>query len=516
MSSKFNLDDDTITQGNNFFHETKENYYKDDIIRCHKKNIKVCKEQCGKECTTYCGKEDLHSYFELHCDQIDELEEKLGKDIATKLSKYLLELLHQYIDELDPNIKNSKKVEEISENNNSIASTVEKISVPINNTNSSAGKINANSSAGKINANSSANKVNEIPKKPILKILNSEIPTINKIINQIPTISDVNALPTRNKVIKNVTNIIPVVSEVINQALITNKINIVNTANLNNTNNNSTSNNIIETEELTNSEYSDSEIESDDDLECNNKSSSDTDNISKIPESNKTINSKIPKSDGVKKDQYEQLMEFDQKITNMVDFESLDFGLIFNPLVKKEVKYYKISDTYKILNEQKWEIATLDAVFRVIRSVIVKELDRCLNVVRGIDPVHKEYVDDKKYYMKSLKRTIRKLSHKSIISKYLEENKLLFQAEDDNLSDFKDIKIYQAFITENIYITETKIPGILRQECYLRFCKWYISKGGDPTHTYYYFNRHIKSLLEKLTSHKQNAKAKYFYCILKK
>jgi hypothetical protein len=478
MSSNFNLDDDTITPVSNFFHNTKENYYKDDIIRCQKKNIKVCKEQCGKECTTYCGKEDLHSYFELHCDQIDELKEKLGKDIVTNSLKYLTELLHQYIDELDPNIKNSKK-----NNKNSIANKVEEIPVPIN------------------NKNSISSKVNEIPKKPILKILNNEIPTINKVINQIPSINDVNALPTRNKVIKGV----------INQAPIINKIYTTNTVNLDRTNNNnSTSNNIIEIEELTDTEYSDSEIDSDDDLKCNNKNSCDTDNISKTPES------KMPKSDVVKKDQYDQLMEFDQKITNMVDFESLDFGLIFNPLVKKEVKYYKICNTFKILNGQNWEIATLDDVFRVIRSVIVKELDRCLNIVRGIDPVHKEYIDDKKYYMKSLKRTIRKLSHKSIISKYLEENKLLFQAEDDNLSDFKNINIYQAFINENIYITETKIPGILRQECYLRFCKWYIAKGGDPTHTHHYFKKHMKSLLEKLTSHEQNAKRKYFYCILKK
>jgi len=112
MSSKLNLDDDTITVGKNFFNNTKEIYYEEDIIRCHKKNIKVCKEQCELECTTYCGKEDLHSYFELHCDQIDEFEEKFGRTITTNESKYLLELLHRYIDELDPNFVNlnTKKI----------------------------------------------------------------------------------------------------------------------------------------------------------------------------------------------------------------------------------------------------------------------------------------------------------------------------------------------------------------------------------------------------------------------
>jgi len=107
MSSNLNFESDNITPVNNFFHETKEDYYKDDIIRCQKKNIKICNEQCGKECTTYCDKEDLHSYFELQCGQIDELEEKLGRKILDLELKYLTTLLHQYIDELDANIKNS-------------------------------------------------------------------------------------------------------------------------------------------------------------------------------------------------------------------------------------------------------------------------------------------------------------------------------------------------------------------------------------------------------------------------
>jgi len=108
MSSNFASDENTGIQVKKIFDETKEIFYEEDIIRCHKKNIKVCKDQCGNECTTYCGKEDLHSYFELHCDQIDELEEKLGKDIVTNSLKYLTELLHQYIDKLDPNFVNLK------------------------------------------------------------------------------------------------------------------------------------------------------------------------------------------------------------------------------------------------------------------------------------------------------------------------------------------------------------------------------------------------------------------------